>query len=128
MKPLAEKPGIKNSSEIFVWNSPGDYISLIGAGNNWIRVVSIPGSGQMNLIHLFCCNLNDLETSVMEYRKYISQKGTIWISWPEKTSGYITDFNDKCIGSFPLSLGLANIKVCSIDNLWSGLKFVIRKN
>ena len=128
MKTVVEKLGIKSASKIFVWNSPGDYVSLIGAEDQGIRIFSVPEPDDMDLIRLFCKNLHDLETSVLKYKKYLRKNGAIWISRPKKASGYVTDLNDKNIRSFPLSLGLVDIKVCSINNIWSGLKFVIRRN
>lgn len=128
MKPVVEKLGILNASKIFIWNSPEDYHNLVGAGLDDFRIQDNSEPGKMDLIHLFCRSLHELETAVLEYKKYIRKNGVIWISWPKKSSGMNTDLNDGNLRSFPLSLGLVDIKVCSINETWSALKFVIRKN
>jgi hypothetical protein len=128
MKPVVEKLGILNASKIFIWNSPENYHNLVGAEMDDFRIQDNPEPGEMDLIHLFCRSLHELESAVLEYKKYIRKNGVMWISWPKKSSGMNTDLNDGNLRSFPLSLGLVDIKVCSINETWSALKFVIRKN
>ena len=74
------------------------------------------------------------ERSAAEFRKHlatladrIKQDGMVWIAWPKKASGVETDMTENVVRDFALPLGLVDIKVCAIDDTWSGLKLVIRK-
>ena len=60
-----------------------------------------------------------------DYRKAIAPDGMIWVSWPKKASGVVTDLSDVVVREAALALGLVDVKVCAVDEIWSGLKFVI---
>jgi hypothetical protein len=69
-----------------------------------------------------------LAARLRDYRKAIAPDGMIWVSWPKKSSGVVTDLTDVVVRDTALPLGLVDIKVCAIDDTWSGLKFVIPKD
>jgi len=79
-------------------------------------------------VHVFCREAQLLKTKLARLRKLIAPDGVIWISWPKKASGVQTDITEDVVLSCSLPLGLVDIKVCAVDEVWSGLKLVIRKS
>ena len=65
--------------------------------------------------------------NVVKYRKALRPDATMWISWPKKTSGVATDVTEDAIRAAALPLGWVDVKVCAVDEIWSGLKLVARK-
>ncbi len=124
---VAEKLGIRENTRLFVQNSPGDYIGMIGAGHLNIRISDYPSDEEMDVIHIFCDDVRSLEKGILEHKRHIKKNGAIWISWLKKSAGVKTDISDNNIRNFPLANGLVDIKVCSINETWSALKFVFRK-
>jgi len=122
---LAQKLGINEATRLYVQNCPFDYVKLIGVDK--IKMSKFPKPESMDVIHIFCNNLYQLEVGILEHRKNIHNEGMIWVSWPKKSSGINTDISDGNIRDFPLATGLVDVKVCSINETWSALKFVIRK-
>lgn len=80
-----------------------------------------------DLIHLFVSRRADLEKAIARCRPVLSDSAALWISWPKKASGMATDVTEDVIRSVALPLGLVDIKVCAIDEVWSGLKLVVRR-
>ena len=80
------------------------------------------------MVHLFATERAGLATHLRSYRDAITPDGMIWVSWPKKASGVATDLSDIVVRDIALALGLVDIKVCAVDETWSGLKFVIPKD
>lgn len=78
-------------------------------------------------MHIFAPNRAVLKQEVHRFKELIAKDGMIWISWYKKASGIETDVTEDVIRSIVLPLGLVDIKVCAVDDLWSGLKVVWRK-
>jgi hypothetical protein len=76
-------------------------------------------------VHLFVTKSAGLAGKLRGLRKAIAPDGMIWVSWPKKASGVATDLSDVTVRNIALPLGLVDVKVCAIDEVWSGLKFVI---
>jgi hypothetical protein len=125
-KPLSKKLGIKEGSKVFLANAPEDYMQLVDPLPNGVEF-----SPQINpdtdIVHVFSTErillMNDLRT----FLKSLKQDGTIWVSWPKKSSKVPTDITEDTIREIALPMGLVDIKVCAIDEVWSGLKLVIRR-
>ena len=79
------------------------------------------------MIHLFAAKAAGLDDKLKRYRKAIKPDGMIWVSWPKKSSGLQIDLTENLLRETALPLGLVDIKVCAVDEIWSGLKFVIPK-
>lgn len=77
--------------------------------------------------HIFATSKAKLEQKLLSLRKSIDPAGAIWVSWPKKSSGVATDITENVVRDIALPLGLVDIKVCAVDEVWSGLKLVIRK-
>jgi hypothetical protein len=124
--PLSKKLGIKEGSKVFLANAPEDYMQLVDPLPNGVEF-----SPQINpdtdIVHVFSTErillMNDLRT----FLKSLKQDGTIWVSWPKKSSKVPTDITEDAIREIALPMGLVDIKVCAIDEVWSGLKLVIRR-
>ena len=79
------------------------------------------------MVHVFVTEAAGLAGKLKTLRKTIAPNGMIWVSWPKKASGVATDLSDVVVRDTALPLGLVDIKVCAVDEVWSGLKFVIPK-
>jgi hypothetical protein len=77
---------------------------------------------------VFATQSAGLASKLRRYRAAVARDAMIWVSWPKKSSGLATDLSDVVVRNIALALGLVDIKVCSIDEVWSGLKFVIPKD
>ena len=80
------------------------------------------------MVQVFAMEAAGLAVRLRSCRDAIEPDGMIWVSWPKKSSGIATDLTDVVVRDTALPLGLVDIKVCAIDEVWSGLKFVIPKN
>lgn len=123
--PLIKKLGIKEGFKIKFINTPEDYLELIGPlpANTKIIRSTVP----CDFIHFFTNQVKELQSSLPQLRKQIFPNGTIWVSWYKKSSGKQSEITEDIIRSTALALGMVDIKVCAIDEDWSGLKIVIRK-
>jgi len=122
-KPLVQKLGIKPGFRIFAAGIPDAYEDIVGPYPR--RLSSLPASqARVDMIHLFAGKAAVLG-KLSVYREAIKPDGMIWVSWPKKSSGFTTDVSEAVVRDAALALGLVDIKVCAIDDIWSGLKFVI---
>lgn len=76
---------------------------------------------------LFVAKRRTIETKLRSFRRMLDPSGVLWVSWPKKTSGVPTDITEDTIRQLALPLGLVDIKVCAVNDIWSGLKLMIRK-
>ncbi|TGL44351.1 DUF3052 domain-containing protein [Leptospira perdikensis] len=126
-KPLIEKLGIKESMILHFINLPSkDFIKDWGTLPKQIQILDKPKSG-LDMIHFFTLSSKEYFQKLPKLIKFIKPTGMIWISWPKKSAKIPSDMNEDLIRNFALELGLVDIKVCAVDEIWSGLKLVIRK-
>jgi hypothetical protein len=83
-------------------------------------------SGQLDFIHLFVENKKTLMMEFSRAHKSLQKEGVMWVSWPKKSSNMVTDLDGNIVREYGLKEGLVDIKVCAVDETWSGLKFVYR--
>jgi hypothetical protein len=124
--PLAAKLGIKPGFSVFAVNTPPDYPSLLApipAGVTFATRLST----SVDLIHLFTKSAAEMDAKLRAWRRAMKPDGTIWISWPKKASKVPTDITEDVIREIALLMGLVDVKVCAVDETWSGLKLVVRK-
>lgn len=124
--PLAKKLGIKANSELCVLNAPDNYASLVAPLPEAVRTVT-KFAPTADLAHLFVTLRIDLESALSEIRPKFKADGAVWVSWPKKASKAPTDITEDTIRAVALPMGFVDIKVCAVDEKWSGLKLVIRK-
>ena len=124
--PLVKKLGIVGGMRIHFRHAPKDYAKTLG---------DLPGDveqarqlrGTLNFIQLFVTERSVLEEELPRCREVLDPNGMIWISWPKKASKVATDITEQTIRDVCLPMGLVDIKVCAVDEVWSGLKLVVRK-
>ena len=126
-KPLAQKLGIKPGFCIFVSGAPKAYDELVGGLPDGAEIIARPRA-PLDMVHLFVTKAAGLATKLQGFREAIAPDGMIWVSWPKKSSGVATDLSDVVVRNTALPLGLVDIKVCAVDETWSGLKLVLRKS
>lgn len=122
--PLAKKLGIKENSKIRLVNEPEYYFGLFTDFPFTVTVVK-DKKVKKDLIHFFTKREAELRKEIINLKNEIAPNGIIWISWPKKASGVETDMNENIVRELALKNGLVDIKVCAVDEVWSGLKLVI---
>jgi hypothetical protein len=121
--PLIKKLGIKPGARLQFVSEPKDFARLLGELPDGSRIAS---RGTLDVAILFVKSQSDLKNGFARLRDRLESNGMLWVSWPKKTSGVATDLNEGIVRTFGLQSGLVDVKVCAIDDTWSGLKFVRR--
>jgi hypothetical protein len=124
--PLAKKLGIKAGSTIHTVHAPTNYAALVDPLPENVTLVQRP-KPDLDLVHLFTKTRSELVELLDRYKTKIKPAGAIWVSWPKKTSGIPSEITEDTVREVALPMGLVDIKVCAVDDIWSGLKLVIRK-
>ncbi len=125
-KPLAQKLGICQGDRVKVRNAPDNYLGLLSPLPAGVTI-SNRLRGEVRIFHLFTSKRCDLERGLEIALDQIQINGMIWVSWPKKTSGVPSEISEDSIRNLALSKGLVDVKVCAVDDTWSALKLVIRK-
>jgi hypothetical protein len=125
--PLWKKLGYKTGMSAYVDGGPKNYLSLVVLPANvvvtWLRTAK----SNMEFVHLFATSAFKLKRKLEYYRERIIPGGVIWVSWPKKSSGVKSDITEDTIRDAALPMGLVDVKVCAVDEMWSGLKLMIRR-
>ena len=124
-KPLAEKLGIKAGFVVVVIDPPTDYRRLLGRLPDHVTIRTRL-DGRVNMIHAFVRDRFGLEASFDRWKDTIPRDGSLWISWLKQSAGIPTDLTENVVRSVALGHGLVDVKVCAVDETWSGLKLVYR--
>src|SRR4030088_2289006 len=122
--PLAKKLGIDVGSRIYLSDAPKKYLRLVAPLPEGVRVVR-KIDGETDIVHIFSTERARLAAALRATLKRIKPDGTIWVSWPKKSSKVSTDITEDTIREVALPMGLVDIKVCAVDEVWSGLKLVV---
>ena len=124
--PLVKKLGIKEGARVLLIHPPNNYFTLIGHLPNGANLVT-GNAGNIDFIHLFVNDVAEMEEQLPLLKQQMSSNGMLWVSWYKSTAKIKTTVNEAQIRKAGLSIGLVDIKVCAIDDIWSALKLVIRK-
>ncbi|MFY9608281.1 MAG: DUF3052 domain-containing protein [Blastocatellia bacterium] len=123
--PLAKKLGIKEAFRVALVGAPKGFRSeLEGLPKRVEFVTSLETS--LDLIVFFTVSRSDLLGNFSRLAATLAPAGMLWIAWPKKASGVPTDLSDGIVRQIGLDAGLVDTKVCAVNDVWSGLKFVIR--
>jgi hypothetical protein len=125
--PLAKKLGIKAGATLFLSNAPKNYASLVAPLPDGVRMVARV-TAVTDLMHFFFTSRKHLERGLKSALKSMRPDAAVWVSWPKKSSGVATDVTEDTIRAVALPMGLVDIKVCAVDDVWSGLKLVVRRD
>jgi len=126
-KSVVQKLGIKPGFRIFVSHAPRAYPDIVGELPDGVKL-GARLKAPLDMVHLFATKTADLKSKLESFRAAIAPDGMIWVSWPKRASCVATDLSDVVVRDTALPLGLVDIKVCAIDETWSGLKFAIRND
>jgi Protein of unknown function (DUF3052) len=125
--PLWKKLGIKAGTVLHAVHAPADYAALLGPLPENATIALKAGKRELDLVHIFTKSRSELLDLLMRFRGRIKQEGAIWVSWPKRASKIPSDITEDTVRELALPQGLVDIKVCAVDDVWSGLKLVIRK-
>ena len=124
-KPVWQKLGIGAGMRVYVGNAPDDYAALIGLDADAFEPVG--ARARFDLAHLFAESGTRLARDLATLAGRLPADGVVWVSWPKKSSGVATDISEDTLRAIALPLGLVDIKVCAVSEIWSGLKFCWRR-
>ena len=113
---------------------PTQRVCLLGAPPGFREALELPESmtvherlrGRFDFIHFFARSASELRRKLPALREALATDGMLWLSWPKKSSGVATDLDDGVVRAAGLGAGLVDVKVCAVDEVWSGLRFVFR--
>ena len=123
--PLVKKLGIKPGFDVAFVNAPEDFVKQLDLPSD-ANVRSPSKARDLDFILVFVKSQKTLTTAFVQYSRKIRANGMLWMSWPKKTSGVQTDLTENIVRDIGLAAGLVDVKVCAVDDVWSGLKFVYR--
>lgn len=124
---VVQKLGIKPGFRIFTAGLSVAYREIVGELPDDVTTARA-AKAPLDLVHVFATEAAGLAAKLRSYRAAIEPDGMIWVSWPKKASGVATDLSDVVVRDTALPLGLVDIKVCAVNEIWSGLKFVIPRD
>jgi hypothetical protein len=131
--PLAKKLGLKEGQAALLIAVPESLYEIAGFEGfaKCVRAAKVTGrlaKGPFDYIHIFATDADAFAQALPELEARLTPDGMIWVSWPKKASKVATTLDENTIRNFALALRLVDVKVCAVDEIWSGLKLVIRKS
>ncbi|MDT5063685.1 MAG: hypothetical protein QOH63_4144 [Acidobacteriota bacterium] len=123
--PLLKKLGIKEGFRLALVNAPKNFPAELGPLPEGANIVAA-SQEPLDFVLIFAQSRAELPGKLAPLRANISQHGMIWIAWPKKSSGMATDLSFAAVQEAGLAAGVVDTKVCAINEVWSGLRFVIR--
>ena len=124
--PLARKLGVSEGRTVWAVGAPAHYRKLLEPLPAGVRFVTKAGPGT-DIVHLFVTERGSMAEWLGKLFPAVRPDAAIWVSWPKKAARVPTDITEDVIRAVALPLGLVDVKVCAVDETWSGLKLVIRK-
>ena len=125
--PLVKKLGIKAGQSVLVVNAPKNFLTQeLQPLPEKVRLTTIPAGKQLDFIMLFVNNAKALRKELPKLKQKLASDGILWVSWPKKSSGVETDLSFDVVQQSGLKIGLVDVKICAVSEIWSGLKFVYR--
>jgi hypothetical protein len=123
--PLLKKLGIKPGARVLLVNAPADYLARLGPLPAGVTVLIAP-EDVLDFVQLFSRESAEVTVWLPRLKAALAPAGAIWISWPKRAARIPTDLSENVIRDLGLRHGLVDVKVCAVDESWSGLKFVYR--
>ncbi len=124
--PLPKKLGIKQGHKIATVGAPAAFARTLGKLPAAVELRSDLRGGPLDVILLFTTRASELRRRFPAVARRLSQSGGFWVAWPKRTSGVSTDVSEGLVREIGLAAGLVDNKICAVDEVWSGLRFVIR--
>ena len=126
-KPLAAKLGISSGTDLLLLGPPDRFVSALGQLPDGVRIRK-RAVGKSDSIIFFCRSMNEMEKRLEKVKSLMADGGSLWIAWQKKASGAGSDLTQDSVRRKGLDSGLVDYKICSIDAVWSGLRFARRDN
>jgi hypothetical protein len=123
--PLPQKLGIKEQFRVVLLDMPADIKAELKSALAGCTIAK-EGYGPVDFAMIFVKSSGELKKQFPRFSKHLAPAGMLWVSWPKKTSGVPTDLTENEVRKVGLDAGLVDVKVCAVNEIWSGLKFVIR--
>ena len=124
--PLAQKLGIKPGQRVATIDAPAGYRTMLAPLPKGVAFTT-EIAAEAPFVHLFATKRQTIEKELERLRRLLADAGVLWVSWPKKSSGVPTDITEDVIREVCLPLGFVDVKVCAVDETWSGLKLMIRR-
>ena len=124
--PLARKLSLKDGMRVWWDGVPASVREEIASEGLWLEQLDA-AEALIDAAHIFVSERADLEAKLSQLLPLIASVGMIWVSWPKKASKVRTDLTEDVIRDVCLPMGLVDVKVCAVDDVWSGLKLVVRR-
>ena len=123
-KSLVTKLGLKPHSSLYTFDAPSEYLDWLEPLPEGVKHVTILEPG-LEFIHGFFRERIVFEEQLPIFKTHLEKKGMIWISWLKKSAKISTNITEDTIREVALPVGLVDVKVCAVSEIWSGLKLVI---
>jgi hypothetical protein len=124
--PLVRKLGFRPGMRAHFVAAPDNFGALLGELPDGVRVLERPAA-PLDLVMLFVVSRAQLERRLPGLHAKLRQDGMVWVAWPKRAARVVTDMSEDVVRDVALPRGLVDVKVCAIDETWSGLKLVIRR-
>lgn len=124
--PLGKKLSLKDGMRAWRDGMPDSVSDEIAAEGLRLQLLSLP-EAPIDAAHVFVTSRGELEAKLQQLLPLVDRAGMIWVSWPKKASKLPTDITEDVIRDVALPMHLVDVKICSVDDVWSGLKLVVRK-
>jgi hypothetical protein len=122
--PLPKKLGVKAGFRVQMANAPAEVLAELSAALTNCKILK--RGDAPDFVMLFSTSRAELAEEFSRWAKSLAPAGMLWVSWPKKSSGVLTDLNENLVREIGLHEGLVDVKVCAVTEIWSGLKFVRR--
>ena len=120
--PLPKKLGIKPNYRAAFLNLPAEVKAEL---DDALSSCELTKDGRLDLAMIFTKDKAELKKQFSQFAKQLAPSGMLWVGWPKKSSGVASDLNENDLRQIGLDVGLVDVKVCAVSDVWSGLKFVI---
>ncbi len=122
--PLVQKLGIRAGMRLYVEGAPPGYFQMLRGIPTVVQVTRL--QGPLDFIQFFTASRADLEKRIAALEAALERDGMLWVSWPKQAAKLETDVTEDVVRGVALANGLVDVKVCAVDDTWSGLKLVRR--
>jgi hypothetical protein len=124
---LPQKLGLKPAARLGLWGAPDGFLATLGKLPDNVKVVPLGrAKGPFDVVVAFFDREAVFATQLPKLHAVLEPSGGLWIAWPKRASGVVTDMTENVVRKHALPRGLVDNKVCAIDETWSGLRLVVR--
>jgi hypothetical protein len=122
--PLVKKLGIQPGARMALVNAPQGFAQELGKLPAGVKKAA---DGALDFVLLFAKDGAEMKKHLQALARHLEAAGMLWVAWPKKASGVATDLTEDRVREVALPMGLVDVKVCAVNDIWSGLKLVVRK-